>query len=49
MQPSAKRLGLAKGPKDGERLVELFEEKDLGVKPKQILTIDYAFFYEFRK
>lgn len=34
---------------DGERLVELFEEKGLGVKPKQILTIDHAFFDEFRK
>lgn len=34
---------------DGERLVELFEEAGLGVKPKQIFTIDHAFFDQFRK
>lgn len=33
---------------DGERLVELFEEKQLGVRPKQILEIDHAFFVEFQ-
>jgi len=33
---------------DGERLVELFEEAKLGVKPKQIFDIDYAFFDQFR-
>lgn len=32
---------------DGERLVELFEEASLGVKPKQIYEIDYAFFDQF--
>lgn len=34
---------------DGERLVVLFEEAKLGVKPKQIFDIDYAFFDQFRK
>jgi restriction system protein len=33
---------------DGERLVELFEEAKLGVKPKEIFDIDYAFFDQFR-
>ncbi|MEJ7745921.1 MAG: restriction endonuclease [Luteimonas sp.] len=33
---------------DGERLVGLFEEAKLGVKPKQIFEIDYAFFDQFR-
>jgi len=28
--------------------VELFEEAKLGVKPKQIFDIDYAFFDQFR-
>ena len=32
---------------DGERLVELFEERQLGVRPKQILEIDHSFFAEF--
>lgn len=33
---------------DGERLVEMFEERQLGVKSKQILEIDYSFFAEFQ-
>lgn len=34
---------------DGERLVGLFEEAKLGVKPKQIFEIDHAFFDQFRR
>jgi restriction endonuclease Mrr len=34
---------------DGERLVELFQLAQLGVKPKQTFVIDYAFFDEFRR
>lgn len=34
---------------DGERLVELFEKAELGVKPKQVFEIDQAFFDQFRK
>ena len=34
---------------DGERLVELFEQAGLGVKLKQVFTIDYAFFDQFRE
>lgn len=34
---------------DGERLVELFEEAKLGVKPKQVFEIDHAFFDQFRQ
>lgn len=33
---------------DGERLVTLFEDVGLGVRPKQIIEIDYAFFDQFR-
>lgn len=33
---------------DGERLVALFEEARLGVKPKQVFEIDHAFFDQFR-
>lgn len=33
---------------DGDRLVELFEEKQLGVKPRQIFEIDQSFFDQFR-
>lgn len=33
---------------DGDRLVDLFEAAGLGVRPKQILEIDYAFFDQFR-
>lgn len=33
---------------DGERLVGLFEEAKLGVKPKQIFEIDHTFFDQFR-
>ncbi len=34
---------------DGERLVALFEDAKLGVKPKQIFEIDHAFFDQFRR
>ena len=34
---------------DGERLIELFEEVKLGVRPKQIFEIDHAFFDQFRQ
>lgn len=33
---------------DGDRLVELFEEKQLGVKPRQMFEIDHSFFDQFR-
>lgn len=33
---------------DGQRLVELFEDKQLGVQPKQIFEIEHAFFDQFR-
>jgi restriction system protein len=33
---------------DGERLLELFEAKQLGLKPKQAFEIDQAFFDQFR-
>lgn len=34
---------------DGELLVQLFQDKGIGVKPKVIYTIDHAFFDEFRR
>ncbi len=34
---------------DGERLVELFQDAGIGVKPKTIYEIDHAFFDEFRR
>lgn len=34
---------------DGEQLVELFQDKQIGVKPKTIYEIDHAFFDEFRR
>lgn len=34
---------------DGEQLVELFQDKLIGVKPKTIFEIDHAFFNEFRR
>ncbi len=34
---------------DGERLVGLFEDKNLGVKPKQVFEIDQSFFDQFRR
>lgn len=34
---------------DGERLVGLFEEAKLGVRPKQIFEIDHVFFDQFRR
>lgn len=33
---------------DGDKLVGLFEDAGLGVKPKQVFEIDYAFFDQFR-
>jgi restriction system protein len=33
---------------DGERLVELFQEKQLGVRQKQVFEIDQVFFDQFR-
>lgn len=33
---------------DGDKLVDLFESAGLGVKPKQILEVDHAFFDQFR-
>jgi restriction system protein len=32
---------------DGQRLVELFEEVSLGLKPKQVYEIDYSFFDQY--
>jgi restriction system protein len=32
---------------DGERLVELFEELELGVKPKTVYEVDYNFFEQY--
>ncbi len=34
---------------DGERLVELFQDASIGVKPKTVYEIDHAFFDEFRR
>ena len=34
---------------DGEQLVELFQDKLIGVKPKMVYEIDHAFFDEFRR
>lgn len=34
---------------DGERLVELFQTAELGVRPRQTFAIDHAFFDEFRR
>jgi restriction system protein len=33
---------------DGEKLVEMFEKLELGMKPKQVYEIDPAFFEEFK-
>lgn len=33
---------------DGDKLVELFEQKELGLKPKVVYEIDQEFFEEFR-
>jgi restriction system protein len=33
---------------DGEKLIELFEKFELGLKPKTVYDIDYAFFEEFK-
>ncbi len=34
---------------DGDRLVDLFEKAELGVKPKRIYEVDHSFFDHFRK
>ncbi|MGS1120646.1 restriction endonuclease [Rhodanobacter sp. FW102-FHT14D06] len=34
---------------DGEQLVDLFQDKLIGVKPKMVYEIDHAFFDEFRR
>lgn len=34
---------------DGQQLVQLFQEKTIGVKPKTVYEIDHAFFDEFRR
>jgi restriction system protein len=34
---------------DGEQLVELFQDKLIGMKPKTVYEIDHAFFDEFRR
>jgi restriction endonuclease Mrr len=33
---------------DGDKLVQLFEQKQLGLKPKTIYEIDHAFFEDYR-
>ena len=33
---------------DGERLVELFEAKQLGLRRKEVFEIDHSFFDQFR-
>jgi hypothetical protein len=33
---------------DSEKLIEIFEKFDLGLKPKTVYDIDYAFFEEFK-
>ena len=33
---------------DGEKLVDLFESLELGLKPKKAFDVDYDFFEEFR-
>ena len=33
---------------DGDKLVELFEQRELGLKPKIIFEIDDEFFEEYR-
>lgn len=34
---------------DGEQLVQLFQDKNIGVKPVTVYSIDHAFFDEFRR
>ncbi len=34
---------------DGDRLVSLFEEKQLGLRREEVFTIDHAFFDQFRQ
>jgi len=34
---------------DGEKLVKLFEQVELGLKPKTVYEIDYGFFEEYKK
>ena len=33
---------------DGERLVELFEAKELGLRRKEVFEVDHSFFEQFR-
>jgi restriction system protein len=33
---------------DGERLVELFEAKQLGLRRKEVFEVDHSFFEQFR-
>jgi restriction system protein len=33
---------------DGERLVELFEAKQLGLRRKEVFEVDHTFFDQFR-
>jgi restriction system protein len=33
---------------DGQRLVEMFESLELGLKPKTVYEIDFSFFDDFR-
>ena len=34
---------------DGEKLLDMFEELELGLKPKKAYDVESAFFDEFRK
>jgi restriction system protein len=33
---------------DGDRLVELFESKQLGLRRKEVFEVDYSFFDQFK-
>jgi restriction system protein len=33
---------------DGEKLVKIFEDLELGVKPKTVYEVDYSFFEPFK-
>ena len=34
---------------DGEKLVDMFEQLELGLKPKKVFELDYGFFEEFEE
>ena len=34
---------------DGDKLIEMFESLELGLKPKKAFAVDYAFFEEFKE